>query len=148
MVTPLLHEPTYNESQPIKLLKHGSVIRLAHMLTGRNLHTHSIPAPLTTLNNEVACYGNVTIDDSNSYWMIEVVDDMIRGKRKNFENIHILSTRFRLRNLNLGCYLRAANAILPQWGFKQVEVSCDKQNDPSDHHTHWNVEQHVNPRRK
>jgi dolichyl-phosphate-mannose-protein mannosyltransferase len=80
--------------------------------------------------------------------MIEVVDDMIRGKRRNFENINILSTRFRLRNLNLGCYLRAANAILPQWGFKQVEVSCDKQNDPSDHHTYWNVEQHVNPRRK
>jgi len=146
VVTPLLHEPTYNESQPIRFLKHGSVIRLVHMMTGRNLHTHSIPAPITTLNHEVAGYGNVTVDDSNSYWLIEVVDDMIRGKRKNFEHIHILSTRFRLRNLNLGCYLRAANAVLPQWGFKQVEVSCDKQNDPSDHHTYWNIEQHVNPR--
>ncbi|PLW41557.1 hypothetical protein PCASD_09993 [Puccinia coronata f. sp. avenae] len=146
MVTPLLHEPVYNESQPIRLLKHGSVIRLVHVMTGKNMHTHPIPAPITTLNNEVAGYGNATVDDSNSYWMIEVVDDMIRGKRRNFENINILSTRFRLRNLNLGCYLRAANAILPQWGFKQVEVSCDKQNDPSDHHTYWNVEQHVNPR--
>ncbi|KAI9618100.1 hypothetical protein H4Q26_012443 [Puccinia striiformis f. sp. tritici PST-130] len=126
-VTPLLHEPTYDETQPMKFLKHGSVVRLVHTFTGRNLHTHSIPAPITTLNHEVACYGNATVDDSNSYWMIEVVDDTIRGRRKNFENIHILSTRFRIRNLNLGCYLRAANAILPQWGFKQVEVSCDKQ---------------------
>jgi dolichyl-phosphate-mannose-protein mannosyltransferase len=148
MVTPLLHEPAYNESQPIKFLKHGSVIRLVHVLTGRNLHTHTIPAPITTLNHEVAGYGNATIDDSSSYWLIEVVDDMIRGKRKNFENINILSTRFRIRNLNLGCYLRAANAVLPQWGFKQVEVSCDKQNDPNDHHTYWNVESHINPRRK
>ncbi|POV95027.1 hypothetical protein PSTT_16513 [Puccinia striiformis] len=145
-VTPLLHEPTYDETQPMKFLKHGSVVRLVHTFTGRNLHTHSIPAPITTLNHEVACYGNTTVDDSNSYWMIEVVDDTIRGRRKNFENIHILSTRFRIRNLNLGCYLRAANAILPQWGFKQVEVSCDKQNDPSDQHTYWNVEGHINPR--
>ncbi|POW01669.1 hypothetical protein PSHT_12428 [Puccinia striiformis] len=145
-VTPLLHEPTYDETQPMKFLKHGSVVRLVHTFTGRNLHTHSIPAPITTLNHEVACYGNATVDDSNSYWMIEVVDDTIRGRRKNFENIHILSTRFRIRNLNLGCYLRAANAILPQWGFKQVEVSCDKQNDPSDQHTYWNVEGHINPR--
>lgn len=146
IVTPLLHEPAYNETQPIKYLKHGSVIRLVHALTKRNLHTHPIPAPLTTLNYEVAGYGNSTIDDSNSYWMIEVVDDMIRGKRKNFERINILSTRIRIRNLSLGCYLRAANAILPQWGFKQVEVSCDKQNNPTDQHTYWNVEGHLNPR--
>ncbi|PLW05496.1 hypothetical protein PCANC_26500, partial [Puccinia coronata f. sp. avenae] len=54
------------------LLKHGSVIRLVHVMTGRNLHTHTIPAPITTLNNKVAGYGNATVDDSNSYWMIEV----------------------------------------------------------------------------
>jgi dolichyl-phosphate-mannose-protein mannosyltransferase len=36
---------------------------------------------------------------------------------------------------------------LPQWGFKQVEVSCDKENNPLDMHTYWNVESHWNDRR-
>lgn len=117
-------------------------------MTGRNLHTHDIPAPITKVNHEVACYGNATLDDSNSYWIVEVVDDLLRGKPEKFERVNVLSTRLRLRHLNLGCYLRAANAILPQWGFKQVEVSCDKQNNHKDTHTYWNVESHVNDRRE
>ncbi|KAH9817102.1 family 39 glycosyltransferase [Melampsora americana] len=145
-ITPLLHEEPYNESQPIRFLKHGDIVRLVHKMTGRNLHTHEIPAPITKINKEVACYGNATIDDSNSYWVIEVVDDILRGKKERFQNINTLSTRLRIRHLNLGCYLRAANAVLPQWGFKQVEVSCDKKNNPKDKHTYWNVESHMNGR--
>ncbi|KAI8443990.1 family 39 glycosyltransferase [Phakopsora pachyrhizi] len=146
IIAPLIHEPSYNETQELKFIKHGSVIRLVHALTGRNLHTHQIPAPVSKLNNEVACYGNSTLDDSNSYWLVEVVDDTLRGKKKNFERINVLSTRLRLRSLNLGCYLVATNRILPQWGFKQVEVSCDKNNNPKDHHSYWNIEGHSNPR--
>jgi dolichyl-phosphate-mannose-protein mannosyltransferase len=93
------------------LLKHGSVIRLVHVMTGRNLHTHTIPAPITTLNNEVAGYGNATVDDSNSYWMIEVVDDMIRGRRKKFKNINILSTIPRVCQRSL--HRRLATRLLP-----------------------------------
>ncbi|KAG0140808.1 hypothetical protein CROQUDRAFT_674442 [Cronartium quercuum f. sp. fusiforme G11] len=144
VISPLLHEPAYNETLPIRFLTHGAVVRLVHLMSGRNLHTHNIAAPVTKLNNEVACYGNATIDDSNSYWVVEVVDDLLRGGKP--QTIHTLSTRLRLRSLNLGCYLRAANAVLPQWGFKQVEVSCDKQNNPHDVHTYWNVESHVNGR--
>jgi dolichyl-phosphate-mannose-protein mannosyltransferase len=44
--------------------------------------------------------------------------------------------------------LRAANTVLPQWGFKQVEVTCDKENNPKDVHTYWNVESHWNERRE
>jgi dolichyl-phosphate-mannose-protein mannosyltransferase len=44
--------------------------------------------------------------------------------------------------------LRAANSVLPAWGFKQVEVTCDKVNDPKDIHTYWNVESHWNERCK
>lgn len=38
--------------------------------------------------------------------------------------------------------------MLPQWGFKQIEVSCDKENNPKDVHTYWNIESHWNERRK
>ncbi|RXW11236.1 hypothetical protein EST38_g14619, partial [Candolleomyces aberdarensis] len=72
------------------------------------------------------------------------VDDIKWGKKS--DKIHSLTTRMRLKHKVLGCYLRAANAILPQWGFKQVEVSCDKENNPGDAHTYWNVESHWNDR--
>jgi dolichyl-phosphate-mannose-protein mannosyltransferase len=42
----------------------------------------------------------------------------------------------------LGCYIRAANKNLPEWGFKQIEVSCEKENNPDDPYTYWNVESH------
>lgn len=46
----------------------------------------------------------------------------------------------------LGCYLRADNTVLPQWGFKQIEVSCQRDVSPNDMHTYWNVESHWNHR--
>lgn len=146
IVSPLLHERKYDPEQPLKFLQHGMNIRLVHAQTMRNLHSHDVVAPVSKLNNEISGYGNETIDDSNSYWTVEVVDDMLRGKKENFERVHALSTRIRLRHTNSGCYMRAANAVLPQWGFKQVEVSCDKQNNPRDEHTYWNIEGHTNDR--
>lgn len=117
------------------------------------------------MNNEVSCYGNSTVGDLYDYWIVEVVDDILRpsvarlyysGKHRDVgvggdvpeeERIHSLTTRMRFKHKALGCYLRAANAILPQWGFKQIEVSCEKENNPADKHTWWNVESHWNERR-
>lgn len=145
--------PRWNEAEPdpegpLRYLKDGDVIRLRHASTTRNLHSHPIPAPITKLNHEVSCYGNLTIGDEHDYWVVEVVDDIKRGGKHKVDHIHSLTTRLRFRHQNLGCYLRAANAILPQWGFKQVEVSCDKESNPGDVHTYWNVESHWNDRRK
>lgn len=144
VVLPRWDEPPYDPEGEIRFLKDGDVIRLNHAATTRNLHSHTIPAPVTKLNNEVSCYGNSTIGDEKDYWVVEVVDDTnTRGKP---ERIHSLTTRMRFRHQILGCYLRAANAILPQWGFKQVEVSCVNENNPKDTHTYWNVESHWNDR--
>ena len=154
-VMPRWDEPPYNPNGPIKFLAHGDVIRLVHVPTTRNLHSHSVVAPVTKLNWEVSGYGNETIGDKHDYWVVEVVDDIKRGRDvKKYGRddergrIHSLTTRLRLRHEDLGCYLRAANSILPQWGFKQVEVSCDKANNPRDAHTYWNVESHSNDRRE
>jgi len=148
-------EPPYNPNGPIKFLTHGDVVRLVHVPTTRNLHSHPVVGPVTKLNWEVSCYGNDTIGDKHDYWVVEVVDDLRRGKdvKKHGRDdekgrIHSLTTRLRLRHEHLGCYLRAANTILPQWGFKQVEVTCDKENHPNDAHTYWNVESHWNDRRE
>jgi dolichyl-phosphate-mannose-protein mannosyltransferase len=147
IVTPTWEEPAYDPNGDLRHISDGDVIRLVHASTGRNLHSHPIAAPMSKLNHEVACYGNDTVGDSNDYWRVEVVDDMVRGRKNRFDKIHSLTTRLRFRHVNLGCYLRAANSILPQWGFKQVEVSCDKTDNPKDEHTYWNIESHWNDRR-
>ncbi|KAJ7746561.1 glycosyltransferase family 39 protein [Mycena metata] len=136
----------YDPEGPIRYLKHNDIVRLSHGPTGRNLHSHIVPAPVTKLNHEVSGYGNLTIGDVYDHWVVEVVDDIHRGRREHVDRIHSLTTRLRFRHQALGCYLIAANAILPQWGFKQIEVSCIPENSPKDTHTYWNVESHWNSR--
>ncbi|KAG9045476.1 Protein O-mannosyltransferase 2 [Tulasnella sp. UAMH 9824] len=137
----------YNPNEELEFLKDGDVIRFQHASTGRNLHAHQVPAPVTKENWEISGYGNTTTGDHNDLWRLEVVDDIIMGNKKNLNNrIRSLTTRVRFHHLTLGCYMRAANAVLPPWGFKQVEVSCDKENNPKDKHTWWNVESHWNDR--
>lgn len=134
---------------PVQYLKHGDVVRLNHVPTTRNLHSHTVAAPVTKLNWEVSCYGNSTIGDTHDHWVVEVVGDVKRGgKGEKVGRVHSLTTQLRFRHQVLGCYLRAANAVLPQWGFKQIEVSCVRENEEGDRHTWWNVESHWNDRRQ
>jgi dolichyl-phosphate-mannose-protein mannosyltransferase len=146
VVSPTWEEGEYDPEAPLKFLQDGSIIRLVHASTGRNLHSHAIAAPMTKNHYEVAGYGNASLGDSNDNWVVEVVDDMIQGSKSQVERVHALTTRLRFRHANLNCYLRAANVPLPQWGFKQIEVTCDKENNPKDVHTYWNVESHWNER--
>ncbi|KAH0537031.1 hypothetical protein FGG08_006129 [Glutinoglossum americanum] len=138
---PSRHEPEYNAEDPLKFVADKDTIRLIHSHTGRNLHSHSMAAPVTKSDNEVSCYGNVTVGDEKDHWVVEVVSDAASSDRSK---IRTLTTAFRLRHAALGCYLRAGNVNLPQWGFKQIEVTCTKKNSPRDVYTHWNVESHWN----
>ncbi|KAH8798445.1 glycosyltransferase family 39 protein [Flagelloscypha sp. PMI_526] len=137
----------YNPNDPeLRYLQSGDVIRLQHVPTTRNLHSHPIPAPVSKLNHEVSCYGNATIGDNQDHWLIEVVDDTAVSRSEYGKRVRSLTTRLRIRHAASGCYLRADNTILPQWGFKQIEVSCIADAPLSDYHTYWNVESHWNDR--
>ncbi|KAF4214340.1 hypothetical protein CNMCM8980_004674 [Aspergillus fumigatiaffinis] len=142
-IYPNRHEPEYDANGPLSFVGDGDIIRLIHGQTGRNLHSHAIPAPITKSQYEVSCYGNITIGDEKDHWAVEVVDDVASRDRSR---IRTLTTAFRLRHIVLGCYLRAGNVNLPQWGFKQIETTCVKENNPRDVYTHWNVESHFNDR--
>lgn len=137
--------PDYNSEADPVFVKNGDVIRLIHSQTGRNLHSHQIAAPVTKSDWEVSCYGNLTIGDTKDHWQVEVVDD---ASSRDLTKVRTLTTAFRLKHPDLGCYLRAGNVNLPQWGFKQIEVTCVKTNNPKDKHTHWNVESHWNEKRE
>lgn len=139
-------QPDYNpESLDTTYLANGDVIRLIHASTGRNLHSHAVSAPVTKADNEVSSYGNTTIGDEKDHWTIEVVND---AASRDYSKVRTLTTAFRLRHTALGCYLRAGTVNLPQWGFRQIETTCVKENKPRDVYTHWNVEAHVNEKRK
>ncbi|KNC98481.1 uncharacterized protein SPPG_06181 [Spizellomyces punctatus DAOM BR117] len=125
----------------IEFVKDGDLIRLVHAQTGRNLHSHSVKAPVTTSQNEVSCYGNSTLGDANDLWKVEKVDDMVD---RQSPRIRSLTTRFRLRHNLQGCLLRSHAVSLPQWGFKQAEVVCQKNGDPNNRNHMWNIEQHWN----
>ncbi|KAI2696633.1 CAZyme family GT39 [Penicillium roqueforti] len=142
-IYPNRQEPDYDATADLRFVGDGDVIRLIHGQTGRNLHSHAIPAPITKSHHEVSSYGNITIGDDKDHWKVEVVDDVASWDRSR---IRTLTTAFRLRHPVLGCYLRAGNVNLPQWGFKQIETTCTKENKPGDVYTHWNVESHTNDR--
>ncbi|SPO03826.1 probable dolichyl-phosphate-mannose--protein mannosyltransferase [Cephalotrichum gorgonifer] len=134
-------DAAYDPEEEPRFIGNGDVIRLLHTQTGRNLHSHEINAPITKKDREVSAYGNVTVGDAKDHWKIEVVRDVASKDRSR---IRTLTTAFRLKHAVLGCYLRAGNTNLPQWGFKQIEVTCVKKNNPRDAYTHWNVEAHTN----
>jgi dolichyl-phosphate-mannose-protein mannosyltransferase len=134
----------YNAEDDPVLVRNGDVIRLLHAQTGRNLHSHTINAPMTKGDWEVSCYGNLTVGDTKDHWEIEVVDD---AGFRDWSYVRTLTTSFRMKHPDLGCYLRAGNTNLPQWGFKQIEVSCTKTNNIRDKYTHWNIESHWNEKR-
>lgn len=142
---PNRHQPDYSPDEDLRFPGNGDEIRLIHAQTGRNLHSHQVNAPVTKADWEVSCYGNTTVGDTKDHWVIEVVRD---AASRDYSKIRTLTTSFRLKHKDLGCYLRAGNVNLPQWGFKQIETSCVKQNRPRDVYTHWNVESHWNERRK
>jgi dolichyl-phosphate-mannose-protein mannosyltransferase len=129
------HGVSVNES--IVFVKNGDVLRFVHKETKKNLHSHNIAAPVTKIENEVSGYGGEEWKDPNDFWVIEFSD----------ENLQSLTTSFRLKHNRTGCYLRSGTVTLPEWGFKQLEVSCNKYgaNDAS---TRWNVETHRNDKRK
>lgn len=145
-VYPNRREEDYDsEAEELRYISDGTAIRLIHAQTGRNLHSHDIDAPITKKDREVSSYGNITVGDDKDHWKVEVVRDAASRDRSK---IRTLTTAFRLKHEALGCYLRAGNTNLPQWGFKQIEVTCTKDNNPRDAYTHWNVEAHWNDKRK
>lgn len=55
-----------------RAIQHGDVIRLQHVLTGLNLHSHpGHPSP-SSGQQEVTCYGPGGVGDSNDNWRVEL----------------------------------------------------------------------------
>lgn len=129
----------YEKSTP-EPIHDGDIIRLKHNSTGRLLHSHRVAAPVNTKDYEVSGYGRVDHKDPNDLWKVEIVKE----SRSGDPILRALSTRFRLKHVETGCYLKSRNNALPEWGFKQGEVSCDYTPELGARYLLWNVETHIN----
>lgn len=136
-------EPYYDteNSKEIEYVLDGMTVRLVHPMTGRNLHTHPIAAPISKGEWEVAGYGNLTIGDEKDNWTIEIMEQM---GDEDKTKLHPLTSSFRLYSKAMNCYLGVSGNSLPQWGFRQGEVVCYKNPFSKDKRTWWNIENNEN----
>lgn len=62
--------PSWNSTKPIDFVRNGDYIRLEHLETGRNLHSHRLLAPLTKKHLMVTAYGEV-VSCKYTYFLFE-----------------------------------------------------------------------------
>lgn len=141
------HESEKYKSKKVTLLTHGMEVRLVHRFTDKRLHSHDSNRPPVTesdFQNEVTGYGFPGFaGDANDNWRVEIErgspDDAPSSMR-----VRSLRTVFRLRHTLTGCYLFSHKVPLPEWGFGQQEVTCNK--SPTRPNSLWFVESSRHPR--
>lgn len=103
-------------------------IKLQHIITEKHLHSHDHRPPVSDVDfqNEVSAYGLPGfMGDANDDWFVEI-DHGDKRDRESTKRLRTLRTTFRLRHVLTGCYLFSHKVKLPEWGFEQQEVTCNK----------------------
>ncbi|KAL1662924.1 glycosyltransferase family 39 protein [Schizophyllum commune] len=135
----------WRDEEDVAYLTHGTRIKLRHIQTQRNLHSHDIRPPVSDVDfqNEVSAYGMANFaGDANDDWIVEIERGDRRDK-ESYNRVRTLRTTFRLRHALQGCYLFSHKVKLPDWGWEQQEVTCNK-NAVRDNSL-WFVETNVHP---
>ncbi|EJU05973.1 glycosyltransferase family 39 protein [Dacryopinax primogenitus] len=123
------NSPGYNwETEPFRALADGDMIKLQHIATSKMLHSHDIRPPVSEVDfqNEVSGYGFTGfLGDANDYWIVEIAEGD-RHDRASSKRVRTLRTLFKLKHALTGCYLFSHKVKLPDWGYEQQEVTCNK----------------------
>ncbi|KAF4574353.1 hypothetical protein EYR36_005686 [Pleurotus pulmonarius] len=121
-------EPSNWQALPLQFVVPNLRIKLNHISTEKHLHSHEIRPPVSDVEfqNEVSAYGMPGfMGDANDDWFVEIEHGDKRDP-ESFKRIRALRTVFRLRHALSGCYLFSHKVKLPEWGFGQQEVTCNK----------------------
>ncbi|PWN19306.1 PMT-domain-containing protein [Microstroma glucosiphilum] len=141
------HEVEKYKSKKVQALLDGMEIRLVHRKTDKRLHSHEPHRPPVTesdFQNEVTAYGFPGFaGDANDNWKVEI-EYATGGDSEASNRVRSLRTIFRLRHTLTGCYLFSHKIALPDWGFGQQEVTCNK--SPTMPNSLWYVETSTHPR--
>lgn len=131
-----------------EFITQDSSIRIKHVKTGYYLGAQPIAAPITKKYFEVSCSPLSNVSFTAHDWVLDIQSQEIsRSKHFQDENeleLHPISTAFRLKHKELGCFLATTGNSLPSWGYQQGEVVCKYPFFSQDKTTWWNVEEHRN----
>ncbi|KAL4237411.1 Protein O-mannosyl-transferase 2 [Mactra antiquata] len=119
-------------------LKNGDLVRLMHLLTGRNLHSHREPAPVTLGHFQVSCYGANGSGDANDIFQI-----VVPGAPDGVP-VFAVQSKIKLVHYHVKCAVASDETKLPKWGYEQLEVTCNP--NVKDHRTLWSVEEVIDER--
>lgn len=140
------NELTQYHEEPLRYLTHGMEIRLVHKSTDKRLHSHDSHRPPVTesdYQNEVTGYGFPGFGgDANDNFHVEIAQGD-KSDKLSSSRVRALRTQFRLRHTLTGCYLFSHKIALPDWGFSQQEVTCNK--NPTMPNSLWYVETNEHP---
>ncbi|KAK4685410.1 hypothetical protein P7C73_g4741, partial [Tremellales sp. Uapishka_1] len=132
---------------PLEHILTGTKVRLEHVITEKRLHSHDVRPPVSEVDfqNEVSGYGFPGFaGDANDDFIVEI-DWKTRGGRDRSarHRLKTLRSQFRLRHAMTGCYLFSHKVKLPEWGFEQQEVTCNK--NPTYENSLWFIETNSHP---
>ena len=135
------HEIEKYNTGAILHLTHGMEVRLIHRKSDKRLHSHDSHRPPITeadYQNEVTAYGFPGFfGDANDNWHVEIErgdpSDSVSSTR-----VRSLRSIVRFRHTLTGCYLFSHKIALPDWGFGQQEVTCNK--NPTRPNSLWFIE--------
>jgi dolichyl-phosphate-mannose-protein mannosyltransferase len=122
------HPETDWMDKPLTYITPGMRIKLQHVVSQKHLHSHDYRPPVSDVDfqNEVSGYGQPGfVGDANDYWIVEI-EKGDKKDRESSKRLRTLKTHFKLRHELTGCYLFSHKVKLPEWGFEQQEVTCNK----------------------
>ncbi|XP_068893281.1 protein O-mannosyl-transferase 2 isoform X1 [Tenebrio molitor] len=119
----------------VTVVRSGDLVRLEHVPTKRNLHSHKEQAPVTKKHYQVTGYGENGTGDANDVWKISIVG------AKDGTEVTAVSSKLKFVHYLQSCVLTTSGKQLPKWAYEQQEVSCNPNlRDPNGI---WNVEENV-----
>ncbi|CEH17793.1 glycosyltransferase family 39 protein [Ceraceosorus bombacis] len=141
------HDIERYKTGQIEFLKHGMEVRLIHRKSDKRLHSHDSNRPPITesdYQNEVTGYGFPGfLGDANDNWHVEIESHEPSDPRSR-RRVRALRSTIRFRHTLTGCYLFSHKIPLPDWGFGQQEVTCNK--NPQMSNSLWFIETNTHPR--
>jgi dolichyl-phosphate-mannose-protein mannosyltransferase len=131
------YKPTEEENErQLRYVRANSNFRLRHVATGNYLATHDVASPLTKTNMEVTAWNETAADlkYNNTIWFFgydqsKVSNRKIKSKR---DYISIINRKYNV------ALKTDKDSILPDWGFKMLEVNGNKNLDETNNN-HWKV---------
>jgi len=103
-------------------IRNGDIIRLEHIRTDKNLHSHFAVSPISG-QQEVTCFGESGIGNTDDDWRIEVQGGEIWTFNHRIRLIHVATN---------GALHSHAWATHPEYTCNQQEVTCITNRDDND----------------